>query len=248
MHILRGATSRDLDGDGSLEVLLTLSTYPKNVAQPVRILEGEAAVATDATSTFFPRGIPALRNASYTVFTVPGDDDAAGDVLRDPEADEAVGIGGHLLVDQHLTVVGADGHVHVLAGEFPTAGAEVMEVALVRAGLIGRQGQVELVAVQRHRGLGGAVAQQHLVVANGRGQRQRALGVELVQGLDHLATALAVQPMGGEQRGRVTRCGTRRCRQRTRGLSGFWRGARRQRHDGGAGQRDEGGQTEAVHR
>ncbi len=67
IYMLRNAAARDLDGDGDAEVILTFSTYPENLLQPIRILQAKAGVV-DATADFFPRGVPALKNATYAVF------------------------------------------------------------------------------------------------------------------------------------------------------------------------------------
>jgi hypothetical protein len=67
IYMLRNAAARDLDGDGCAEVILTFSTYPENLLQPIRILRAKAGVI-DATAEFFPGGAPALKNASYAVF------------------------------------------------------------------------------------------------------------------------------------------------------------------------------------
>ena len=66
-YTLRSTKGKDLDGDGHLESVLTITTYPTQEMQPIIIL-GNKGQVSNLTSTFFPKNVPELRHSPHTYF------------------------------------------------------------------------------------------------------------------------------------------------------------------------------------
>jgi hypothetical protein len=73
LNLIRSGNVKDLDGDGSSEVILSITTYPDQLPQPIMILGATPGIALK-TNDFFPNGVPSLRHSPLTLFAdVDGD-------------------------------------------------------------------------------------------------------------------------------------------------------------------------------
>jgi hypothetical protein len=63
----RSASTRDLDGDGKAEAVLTVTTYPDQIFKPVIVLGSRGEISNVAPS-LFPQGVPQLKHSPYTHF------------------------------------------------------------------------------------------------------------------------------------------------------------------------------------
>jgi len=76
---VRSAVIRDMDADGSADVILTLATWPVNISQPIVVLNGEGPVQNIA-GRIFPGGIPSIVHSNQIFFT-DIDNDGREDLL-----------------------------------------------------------------------------------------------------------------------------------------------------------------------
>jgi len=96
-YVLRSMTMRDLNGDGTTEAILTISTYPDQLLEPIIIL-GSDSVPIDLTRRLLPGGTPKVRHSPHTFFADLDGDGREDIVFAEAGLDHEPWTGSRILV------------------------------------------------------------------------------------------------------------------------------------------------------